>query len=187
MAEFALVLPPFIFLFMGIFEFGMIFRQDTTFSGAVQTAARTGSHSGNNPTADQLTLTNLKASMDSMRNTVLTKVIVYKGVAADGLPPAACQAVVPNGSGAGVSGSCNVYSPTQVNTATTGSWGDAAGCSGTDWDQYWCPKTRKNTLISVPDHFGVHVTAQYTYITQLLPGTGRTITDHAVYRVEVTD
>jgi Flp pilus assembly protein TadG len=186
-AEFALILPFLVFLILGIFEFGMLFRQEIALSSAVQTAARTGSHSGKQPTADQLTLTNLSALATNISRTSIDKVVIYNSNSTtNGALPSNC-ATTPAGSG--VNGLCNVYSFTQMNTAATSStnFGDASGCTSTDWDRWWCPTTRDDQLATSPDQFGVSVTATYTYITKIIPwSTTKTITDYAVYRVEAT-
>jgi hypothetical protein len=116
-------------------------------------------------------------------------VIIYKSTTNDTVVPALCMSTTPSASGAGVSGSCNVYTLSQLQAAVLGGGSFTATCTssaGTAWDHWWCPTDRKADLISVPDWAGMYVQANYTYLTKLFGSATRTISDRAVFREEVS-
>jgi hypothetical protein len=193
--EFALILPFLATMISGILELGLLFRQQTILTGVVQGAGRTGSHVGKGRNADQLTLASINSQLGNLPNTQLVKVVIYKASVADGTLPSGCT-ISPSSNGTpslgvGVNGSCNIYSPKQVELSTTATlFGGTpsttcVGSSSTSIDHFWCPEDRIDSLSSNPDHFGVWVTANYSYVTKLFGAGPKAVNEHAVYRVEV--
>jgi Flp pilus assembly protein TadG len=191
-AEFALILPVLATLLLGMVEMGVLFRQQTEFATFVQLAARTASQAGKSRGADQSILIAVGAGMGGLENTTITRVIIYNGDTAT-KPSTACLATTPNPTtGAGqtsTTSDCNVYGLTQINAAAT-STNFTNSCAtysaGTvAWDKWYCPTTRRDTLVNSPSLVGVYVEADYAPVTKLF-GTGpRKITENAVYQVEV--
>jgi Flp pilus assembly protein TadG len=195
-AEFALVLPLLAGLLLGIFEFGMLFRQQIDLADAVQAAARVGSHAGKSRSADQLALSSLALSLPNLRNSAVTRVLIFKSTSTDGTISSTCKSTATSGGGAGVSsvtlGYCNVYSWAQVQGAPagTGFTSTAGTCSATALDRFWCPTTRADSIIAPggPDQLGIQVELTYTYITKVLGGgTTRSLTERATFRIEALD
>jgi len=81
MVEFAIVLPLLVLLFVGIAEFGFVFKQKLLVSNAVQTATRTGTALGQNAGADMAILDSIQQGFSGLPNngdTLVTMVKVYK-------------------------------------------------------------------------------------------------------------
>jgi len=190
-AEFALIAPFLVTLVLGVFEFGMLFRQQIEFSGVVQSASRSGSHVGKARSADQTTLTNLSAQISGLdARTTVTRVVIYSATVANGSVPSTCTAAPSANSttAVGVAGVCNIYSGQQMReAASSGLY--SANCSTsadtTSLDRNWCPLTRKDSLFASPDQFGVQVEADYAYITKLFGIAPKKLKEHAVFRIEV--
>lgn len=197
--EFALILPFLVLVILGLIEYGYLFRQESLFSGAVQSAARIDSHTLSGATAatkrpaDQFALQAIMTQFTSLKNVSLTRVIIYKAAASDGAVPGTCLAIT-GSSGGGVNGSCNVFNSQQPLVAALATAGTApasgfmatcTGSTGGDLDRYWCPTDRISDISSSPDWVGVYVEARYTYLTKVF-GPSRTITDRAVFRAEVS-
>jgi len=66
MVEFALVLPLLLLLFVGIAEFGFVFKQKLLIDNAVQTATRTGSALGTNVGADMAVLDSIQQGFSGL-------------------------------------------------------------------------------------------------------------------------
>ena len=189
--EMALVLPLLTVLVLGVFEFGTAWRDRTILSTALRGGARFESQGpAQNITAtDYYALQTFSATANQMDNTTLVEVIVYDSTAANGAPPAGCLSINPTGAppnaGFGVSGSCNVYNATQVNSAAAGvfsHFGCGAGGIAPGWDSNWCVSARNDKAPS-PDYVGMYAIYTYTPVTRLIPGT-LTFTESAVYRIE---
>lgn len=183
--EFALMLPFLALVFLGIFEFGMAWRQHEDIDGATRGAARTASNRGENRDADFSALTTLVASLSNLQNTTVDKVVIYKTTNVNGNPVnASCLTNSPSASGTGISGACNIYGAAQLATLTNGTF-DGSSCGSDDWDRWWCPVNRESSqgAGSGPDFLGIQVTLTYDSFTGLIPDVV-TFTDRAVYRLE---
>ena len=51
-------------------------------------------------------------------------------------------------------------------------------------DRFWCPVNRQNQQALGADYLGVWMQVRYDYITHVFPGTGLTIKDRAIMRLE---
>ena len=182
--EAALVLTFVSMVVFGVIEYGFAYRDVNTIERSLQSAGRVGSGLGRNRFADYETLRSIATSVDNLAGASLQRVIIYKPTGLDGDVPAACLAVAATGTSAkGVAGTCNVYSPAQVMTASPIGFPDngSATC-GTGWDQLWCPFARDDTAPNTSG-FGVYVEVDYEPFTYVIDHT-MTIERTAVYRVE---
>ena len=81
MVEFALVLPLLLLLFVGIAEFGFVFKQKLLIDNAVQTATRTGSALGTNVGADMAVLDSIQQGFSGLPDGgkfLVMKVTIFK-------------------------------------------------------------------------------------------------------------
>jgi hypothetical protein len=167
-----------------VIEFGFAFRDVNTIERSLQGAGRVGSGLGRNRYADYETLRSVATSVENLTGASLERVIIYEPTGADGGVPAACLSVVATGlSPKGVPGSCNVYSPAQVMTASpTGFPDNGTPTCGSGWDQHWCPFARDDTAPNTSS-FGVYVEVDYQPFTYVVDHT-ITVERTAVFRVE---
>jgi len=185
--EFALVAPFMVLLILGIFEFGMVFRESLNLGAAVRAGARQVTNAGDTRPADFLALQGFQTTMSRAKNVTVNRVSIYKTTAANGAPTdATCLTIVPGAGGAGVSGACNIYSATQLNSLGASyltNFGPNGSCGGAAWDRYWCPLSRNADQGDPPDYVGFYANVTYRSYTKLLPTT-ITVTDRAVMRIE---
>jgi hypothetical protein len=196
-AEFALALPLLVWMALGIFEFGMGWRDVNGVRSSVRTASRSIAQSkapNGDPSsqADRIGLQALMAGLGKLKNANVDKVIVYwvnPTTNPSGTLPNGCKTAPTTGSPPyGVNSSsvkCNIYKANQLTSGTL----IAAnfGCGANKYDNTWCPSTgRDNTLTSSggPTYVGVWVSLTYTTVTGLLPVRTITVSDHAVSRLE---
>jgi len=190
-AEFALVLPFLALIVLGIFEFGMSWRESANLAGALRGTARQITNLGDVRSADYFGLQSYQAAMAQARNVQTNRVVVYRATGPDGAPAAAsCLTTAPpltGTAGYGSTGNCNIYTRAQIanlgasyltNFGTT----DTA-CAATAWDRFWCPVSRNADQGDPPDWVGVYANVTYDSYTGLIPNT-ITITDRVVMRNE---
>ena len=180
LVEFVLIAPVFVLITAAIFEYGLAFRDSMTLSNALRSGARVGSNAGREREADYTILKSVEAAMTEVPNSRVNRIIVYKAATTGSAPPAACLAV--SGSG-GVSGVCNVYQSSDL-ARPLSDYGGTTSCSSTAPDRYWCPTARQNQQALGADYLGVWMEIRYVYVTHVLPGTGITIRDRAIMRLE---
>ena len=180
LVEFVLIAPVLVLITAAIFEYGLAFRDSMTLSNSLRSGARVGSNAGRERQADYTLLKSVEAALTEVQNSHIVRLIVYKVTTADSAVPASCLAV--SGSG-GVNGVCNVYLASDL-ARPLSDYGGTTSCSGTAPDRYWCPTTRQNSQALGADYLGVWMEIRYTYVTHVLPGTGITIRDRAVMRLE---
>lgn len=185
-AEFALILPFLVTLALGIFEFGLAYRNRIVLDGSIRNATRTAAQLGNDRTADKTALSSFYASILSSKRVTVTKVTIFKADSAGNMN-SSCVNITPTAtSPSGQSNLCNVYSWQQLQTigGGGGNFAGTSSCLSTDWDVRWCPLNRNSDLTDPPDALGVEAKVTYNYITKLLPGSGLTMTADAVARLE---
>ena len=56
------------------------------------------------------------------------------------------------------------------------------GCTAPD--RMWCPTSRQSSQAIGADYLGIYMEVRYTYITKMFPGSGITIRDRAIMRLE---
>jgi hypothetical protein len=145
MVEFALVLPLLLLLFVGIAEFGFVFKQKLLVDNAVQTATRTGSALATNVGADMAVLDSIQQGFSGLSDGgkfLVTKVTIFKADSSGN----------PDGS------SINTY------VFTEGGGCDWTPCpnpsSDTDESSIggpWLPSTRNVDVGGTLDHIGVTI------------------------------
>lgn len=182
MVEFVLIAPVFAVIMAGVLELGLAFRDTMTVSNALRSGVRVGSNAGRERLADYTILKSIEAAMAEIPTARIQKVIVYKASTSSAAPPSACLSIpVPTTSSpAGVDGVCNVYGPTSL-ALTDASF--SGSCTGAP-DQRWCPTSRQSTQALGADYLGIYMEVRYTYITKMFPGSGITIRDRAIMRLE---
>ena len=180
LVEFVLIAPVLVLIVAAIFEFGLAFRDSMTLSNALRSGARVGSNAGRERQADYTILKSIEAAMTEFPTARVERIIVYKASTTNSAVPTACMAI--SGSG-GVTGSCNVYQGTDL-ARPLSDFGGTTSCSSTSPDRYWCPTSRQNQQALGADYLGVWMQIRYQYVTHVFPGTGITIRDRAVMRLE---
>jgi len=180
MVEFAIVVPLMALFVFGLIELGTAWRDTLTVNTAARSGVRIASNLGNERLSDWETISSVKAALGDIDSADILSVIVYNAAATDGQIPAACL----SGGGTSVIGSCNHYTPAQLETLSESDFGTTgAACSASSPDRYWCPLDR-STIQGSLDHIGVYLRIQYQSKTDILPFDTLTIEDSAVMRVE---
>lgn len=182
--EFALALPLIAALTMGTLEFGMAWRATNAVERVVANAGRTGSSLADYRYADYELLRAVHSGLNGLSDVQIVRVIVWRATNSPTVP-AQCLNINATGNGRkGVNNLCNVYSPTQVATTSTGGFGSnsSGGCTSGSWDASWCPRNRIQQRPN-PDLIGVYVEARRTNMTGLF-GPELTIRRSSVYMLE---
>jgi hypothetical protein len=190
LVEFALLLPLLMFMFLGVLDFGMAFKDRNVLEGAIQQSLRTNTNRGTNRWAEGDALLAFQAAMSKNKRLQITNVIIWKSAAGNTTPTCSPVVPVPGALGPyGTAGTCNAYSRTQMATLTAANEAsyfdaaNAASCSGSSWDVNWCPTSRSDTQISA-SYIGMQVTVDYRAFTSIFGSGTRSIVDRAVMRVE---
>lgn len=184
LVEMIMITPVLVMLAIGILEFGLAWRDSITVSSTLRAGARVGSNAGKDRLADYNSLLAVQAAVASIPNTQIVKIVIYKSTTADGTIPANCKT-----STSGILGSCNVYTSAQLaalstaNFGTTGS-GLGATCASGSLDAMWCPLGRETRQAVGTDYFGIWMQVSHPYVTRVFPGSGITISDSTVMRIE---
>lgn len=173
--ETMLVAPVFLALLLGIFEFGLVYRDVLSASDAVANAARRGAVIGpripdSNFNADYEILREVRNSLGSIQVEWIDRIVVFKGSGPGaGSPesqvPLACK------TGGSVAGVCNVYDPANAFLAVDTANNDYFACPGgrsCDWE----PVTRSNgPTINDIDYLGVYIRVRRPYVSGLFGDT----------------
>jgi Flp pilus assembly protein TadG len=176
--EFALVVMLLVTLGMGIFEYGAAWRSGIAAVSATRGAARTVSSMGNDPQADYLALSSLKADLSSSGLlTQVQRVVIYKATAANGQVPVGCLSC-----GSVGTNSCNIFTGAQLSALSWSTFNTTTGCSSASVSSNWCPNSRV-TLIATGDYVGIWVQTRHTFFTKLF-GQYQTISRFAVMKEE---
>lgn len=189
--EFALVLPVLFLLVSAIVDLGLGWRRSNEVAAVLRSTSRVEARLGADGGADFESLTTLASGAMEFGHANVLRIIVYKSTTSDGAVPASCLALAPSATGAGISTAtvkCNVYSRQQLTTmvasnfTTTG----ATACSSTAWDRWFCPVSRVSSQNSAAgaDYLGVWMDVDYRYVVGAFTGSGITIKDRAVVRLE---
>lgn len=192
MVEFALVAPVIALFILGTVEFGFAWRNQSTVTNALRSAARTdASLSGNDDRlAEYFALDQFRTATSGLKQMALQKLIVFKTSSSGAYSSSSCGTTNPTTTGAGVANHCNIYGQTQLNTLATNKFGGTSTSTScttpTNWDGYWCPINRENMLSAPggPDYLGIRSVYTYTLYTKVLPNSTITMQDVAVIRIE---
>jgi Flp pilus assembly protein TadG len=181
LVEFVLIAPVFALLVAGVLEFGLAFRDSMTVSNALRSGARVGSNAGRERLADYTILKSVEAAMKEVPTSRVIRVVVYKASTSSSNVPASCLTATAI-TNRGVDNLCNTYSAGDLTLASSAFVG-TTNCTGAP-DARWCPLNRQSQQALGADYLGVYMEVRYTYITKIFPGTGVTIRDRAVMRLE---
>ena len=185
--EAAIVLPLLIVMFLGVFDFGIGWRQTRILSSALGNAARQVASTQDGRNADLFALQSFMATMNDTQSTTVTKVVIYKSTATGAPTDANCLTRALSNTSNGISGACNIYSnfqlqPGQLTTTNFGNPTDTS-CVSTQFDRWWCPKNRNVIQSAPPDFVGIYAQATFVPVSGLW-GTTFTFTDRVVTQIE---
>ncbi len=181
--EAALAIPLLVFILFGFVEFGLAWRSSNQAAATVRAAVLEASRDPEQRTVDLHVIERIRAGLPGGALDEVEWVIVYRTDDPQGDPTAACSAAaaaVGGGTG-GVVGSCNVYGGTALATLGAADF-TGADCVGSP-DEPFCPIGRRS-VFGPGDRLGVALRFRHDWITGLLPGGGRTISDHSVTVLE---
>lgn len=185
--ETLLVFPVAMAIFLGIFEFGLIYRDVLTVSDAAGTGARTGAVIGprvtaSGATADYVIMRSVRESLGSIPTEWVDHIVIFKANAPGaGGPLAQISATCRNGTP--VAGRCNVYDPQDAFLAVQS--GNAAyfECPGGPACS-WPPNSRQNgPTVNDIEYLGVYIRLERPYVSGLF-GDIFTIEEATVVRLE---
>ncbi len=184
LVEMILFTPILVMIAIGILEFGLAWRDSITVAGATRAGARVGSNAGNDRLADYNTLLAVQSAIASIPNTRINRVVIYKSTTTDGSVPTACTNTTAQGIASGTT-FCNVYTGAQLASLSAANFGTSGtSCATGAWDAAWCPLGRQSQMAAGADYLGVWVSISHPYVTKVFPGSGLTIKDSAVMRLE---
>ena len=182
LTEFVLLVPIFVLLVAGVIEFGMAWRDSMTVSNALRSGARVGSNAGRERSADYDILKSIEAAMREIPDTArVQRIVIYKADTANSAPSPSCMAGTP--SALPSAKPCNVYSGADM-ARPASDFSGTTSCGNSAPDRFWCPVNRQNQQALGADYLGVWMQVRYNYITHIFPGTGLTIKDRAIMRLE---
>lgn len=189
MVEMAIVAPLLALLVGGIIEFGTMWRDNLTMSSSTRAAARVVSNLGDDRLSDYEALLTLDAALSGVSGLTIDGVLIYDAGAADGAPHSSCFDVA--GDPQASMGHCNFYSAAQLVSisglscsTTCVEFPNNTNCAG-GLTVYFCPQDDRETDQSAgTTNVGVWVRAERGYLTGMFPGSGVTMTDRTVMKVE---
>lgn len=177
LVEAAIATPLFLLVLIGVFEFGLAFRDYLTLSSATRAAARSASVSGSTAYADYQILQAIKSNSAAMNDSAtITSIAVYKATG----PSSTLANTGNSGCLVASSSTCNRYTAADLNRVKTD-----FGCGGSSPDRFWCPTMRKDRLSGPPDFVGVSIKVTHQNATGML-GNTRSFSDEVVMRIEPT-
>ena len=179
--EAALTLPLLLLLAFGVIEAGFALRDGNTLARAVQASARVDARVADGRSADYEALRALDSALSSIDTSSIERVVVFDATSTGGTVPAQCLTVArpDHTDPIGFGGVCNVYSKTQVESDSPGSFD---GPCPTGWDRFYCPTTRDRSGEN-PDRVGIHVRMSFDKVVKVLPGS-LTLDRTAVFQLE---
>ncbi len=178
LVEFVLLAPVLVLVVAGVLEFGMAWRDSMTVSNALRSGARVGSNAGRDRLADYDILKSIESAMKEIPDTArVQRIVIYKADTTNSAPSAACMAGTP------VTGLCNVYTGADM-ARPQSDYSGTTSCGGSAPDRFWCPTSRQNQQALGADYLGVWMQVKYNWVTHVFPGTGLTIKDRAIMRLE---
>lgn len=180
MVEAAIVLPLIVLLLLGTVEGGFAYRDGNVLARAVDQSSRAGSRVATGDYADYEALRSLDVGLGALSASSVERVVIFDAGPTGGSVPSGCLTIARPDTldPVGVSGVCNVYSPSQVDGDAPASFGN---CS-TTWDAAFCPASRTRDG-ETPTRLGVFVELRFDMVTHALP-TSMRLTRTAVYVLE---
>lgn len=185
LVEMILFTPILVMIAIGILEFGLAWRDSITLSSTTRAGARVGSNAGNDRMADYNTLLAIESAVASIPDARINRVVIYRSTRTDGTVPPDCTTSATGINLGPTSTQCNVYTGAQLASLSPTSFGTTGTtCSNAALDRFWCPLGRQSQQAVGADYLGVWVSVSHPWATHIFPGSGLTITDHAVMRLE---
>ncbi len=189
--ETAIVAPFFMFIVLGIMEYGLIFRDLLTLGDAIADSAKFGAIQGggvtsSGDTADYTMMNLLRQNLAAVPAAWVSKVIIYKGASADaGTPIKQVPPTCRDNSVSSTAAKCNVYPPTdafrEVQNANSAYFKCVAGVGKACG---WNPVTRKNGPKNADiEYVGVYVKLVRPMPTKLF-GSTFTLEQANIQRIE---
>jgi Flp pilus assembly pilin Flp len=173
--EFAIVLPVLVLLLVGIFEYGLLFREKLTIASAAASSARTGATMGTRDEADLAILQAVEVGLyDQVNTSVLIKVDIFKADPNTGAKVASNTYTFD-----GTLGTCKWIPCPDPSLGGTTQYGIPSG-----WGK---PDVRDTTLDpggSGLDVLGVEIFYHHTALTNMIPGVDRNMSERALVRLE---
>lgn len=179
--EAALVVPILALILFGLAEIGLAWRSASRVATTAHAASLSLSRAADARDADFEALQRVRAELSS--GDEILSVVIYRTDGTTGRPPGACTtiaAALTSGT-SGVPGLCNVYSGAYLASMSVADHDDPA-CAG-DADGYLCPTARRRDFAPA-DRIGIQISVRHDWITDFLPGGGRTIVDRGVAALE---
>ena len=171
--EAAIIMPVLLLIVFGIFEFGLLFRDELTLAQSTRDGARAGSAYGNDYDADFKVMRTIENASTAVPPELITRIVIFDPGPAEenGAPTDDCK------NGIAVVDVCNVYTPAN--------WADTQrfGCNDSnDLDKFWCPADRRVQLGNV-GYIGVWIEFVHPFVTGFF-GDDITLTDQTIMRIE---
>lgn len=189
LVEAALLAPVFLMIIFGIFEFGLLLRNDLAMGHASIAGARAGAVAADSAEADFLVLRAIDHGIDAWGAENLDFVVVFRADGPEDDVPAACLT-------GPVTDVCNYYRPVDFSLP----FEDASGvptafwqCTATAVDDFWCPADRPTSLSWLepvmspyndgPAYLGVYIQGRHDFVTRFF-GDGLTLDETQILRLE---
>ncbi len=179
----------FLLLLMGIFEFGLLLRNDLALGNAAVAGARAASVAADDPDADFRVLRAIAHGADAWGAANLDFVVVFRAAGPDEQVPAECKT-------GPVAGVCNYFRPADFNLPYEDVAGDLTpywGCVDGSVDEFWCPADRPVSLSWVepassgfndgPAYIGVYLQGRHRFATRIF-GDSMQLSETRVLQLE---
>jgi hypothetical protein len=168
-------------LAFSIVDVGFAYRDKLTVNSAVRGTTRVIANAGTSVDADYQGLVTLRGALGSIPQAQVDRVVVYKADVNGN--PTNPNCLLPAAEALhGYVNDCNVYSASEIFTATAS---DFTTCAG-GLQEKFCPTNRVRPMSGAlpATEIGVWLSIRYTSRTKLFPFAQLTITDSAVMRLE---
>jgi hypothetical protein len=168
-------------LAFSIVDVGFAYRDKLTVNSAVRGTTRVIANAGTSVDADYQGLVTLRGALGSIPQAQVDRVVVFKADVNGN--PTNPNCLLPAAEALhGYVNDCNVYSATEIFTATAS---DFTTCAS-GLQAKFCPTNRVRPMSGAlpPTEIGVWLSIRYTSRTKLFPFAQLTITDSAVMRLE---
>lgn len=173
--EAAICTPVFLFIIVGVMEFGLALKDYLAMSSGTRAAVRTASTVGNSSTADHAILAALRNGTRAISESSgsIDTIVIYR---ASG--PTDLLSSVDSCLAGSVAGRCNRYVGADLSRPVS-----QFGCAASSPDRFWCPTSRLVAQSDPPDYVGIHVVVTHINPTGVF-GERRTFSDTYVMRIE---
>ena len=168
-------------LAFSIVDVGFAYRDKLTVNSAVRGTTRVIANAGTSVDADYQGLVTLRGALGTIPQAQVDRVVVFKADVNGN--PTNPNCLLPAAEALhGYVNDCNVYSATEIFTATASNFTTCAG----GLQAKFCPTSRVRPMSGAlpPTEIGVWLSIRYTSRTKLFPFAQLTITDTAVMRLE---